>query len=169
MKTITLDVRADFRAGLHPREKIQTALTQLGAEETLRLLAPFEPVPLLHWAASQGLAYQTQPISENDWEVLFTRLAATPSSPRATTTIDGRNATPAPPGESIDLDARGLEPPQPLMRILEAVTRLPQGARLNARTDRRPIHLYASLEERGFIGNSEEQPDGSFITHIRHA
>jgi hypothetical protein len=31
------------------------------------------------------------------------------------------------------------------------------------------MHLYAQLEARGFIGSSEEQGDGSFITHIRRA
>jgi len=169
MKAITLDVRAEFRAGLHPREKIQSALTQLGAGESLRLLVPFEPVPLLHWAASQGLAYQTQQVSEGDWEVLFTHAATTQANPAPATALQNLHTKRAATSEAIDLDARGLEPPQPLMRILEAVTRLPQGASLNARTDRRPIHLYASLQERGFIGNSKEQTDGSFITHIQHA
>ena len=70
--------------------------------------------------------------------------------------------------EVIELDARGLEPPQPLVTILEAVTTLSPGAMLRARTDRRPMHLYAQLEERGFTGDSQEQADGSFITHIRH-
>lgn len=67
----------------------------------------------------------------------------------------------------IDLDARGLEPPQPMVRILEAVAALPGGAVLRARTDRRPMHLYAHLEDRGLRADSEEQPDGSFVTHIR--
>ena len=65
------------------------------------------------------------------------------------------------------VDARGLEPPEPLVRILEAVSSLPREAQLHARTDRRPMHLYAQLEQRGFTGESEEQTDGSFITHIR--
>jgi TusA-related sulfurtransferase len=65
------------------------------------------------------------------------------------------------------VDARGLEPPQPLVKILEALATLPEGARLRARTDRRPMHLYAQLEERGFVGESEEQEDGSFVTHVR--
>ena len=56
-----------------------------------------------------------------------------------------------------------------LVTILEAVTTLPRGAMLRARTDRRPMHLYAQLEERGFTGESQAaQADGSFITHIRH-
>src|SRR5690348_15422247 len=58
-KTSTLDVRADFQSGQHPREKIQTALMAIGAGETLRLLVPFEPVPLFFWAASQGFSYQS--------------------------------------------------------------------------------------------------------------
>jgi TusA-related sulfurtransferase len=65
------------------------------------------------------------------------------------------------------VDARGLEPPEPLVRILEAISNLPNNAELHARTDRRPMHLYAQLEQRGFTGESEEQTDGSFITHIR--
>ena len=65
------------------------------------------------------------------------------------------------------VDARGLEPPQPLVKILEALAGLPEGARLRARTDRRPMHLYAQLQERGFVGETEEQEDGSFVTHIR--
>lgn len=69
----------------------------------------------------------------------------------------------------IELDARGLEPPQPLLRILEAVAALPDGAALVAHTRWRPALLYAQLEERGFTGESEEQSDGSYITHIhRH-
>lgn len=67
----------------------------------------------------------------------------------------------------IELDARELEPPQPLMKILEALTTLPDGATLRARTRWRPTLLYAQLEQRGFTGESEEQSDGSYITHIR--
>jgi uncharacterized protein (DUF2249 family) len=67
----------------------------------------------------------------------------------------------------IELDVRGLEPPQPLMKILEAVATLPAGATLRAHTRWRPALLYAQLEQRGFTGESEEQPDGSYLTLIR--
>jgi uncharacterized protein (DUF2249 family) len=66
----------------------------------------------------------------------------------------------------IAVDVRGLEPPQPLVQILESLAALPDGAEMTAHTDRRPMHLYSFLEERGFTGTSEEQPDGSFVTHI---
>ena len=67
----------------------------------------------------------------------------------------------------VEVDARGLEPPQPMVKILEALAALPAGAELRARTDRRPIHLYAQVKERGFAAATEEQSDGSFLTHIR--
>jgi uncharacterized protein (DUF2249 family) len=54
-----------------------------------------------------------------------------------------------------------------MITILEAVAALPDGAELRARTDRRPMHLYAQLEERGFVGQTEEQNDGSHVTHIQ--
>ena len=68
----------------------------------------------------------------------------------------------------IELDARGLEPPQPLMKTLEAVASLPNGATLRLHTRWRPALLYAELERRGFSGQSEEQSDGSYLTYIRH-
>jgi TusA-related sulfurtransferase len=67
----------------------------------------------------------------------------------------------------VEVDARGLEPPQPMVRILESLAQLPEGAQVCAHTDRRPMHLLAMLEERGFTATSEEQPDGSCLTHIQ--
>jgi len=67
----------------------------------------------------------------------------------------------------IELDARGLEPPQPLMKTLEAVASLPDGTTLRLHTRWRPALLYAELEKRGFTAESEEQTDGSYLTNIR--
>lgn len=168
-KIITLDVREDIRSGSEPFSKIMKAVAELRPDESLRLIAPFEPVPLLELLARQGFQHAARPISDRDWEVLFTREASrqpTTVPPAAPQLLD-RNAT-VPPTEVIELDARGLEPPQPLVTILEALGTLPEHAELHAHTDRRPMHLYAQLTERGFAGESQEQSDGSFITHIRH-
>lgn len=69
----------------------------------------------------------------------------------------------------LELDARSFEPPQPLLKTLEVVATLPTGVTLKVHTRWRPALLYAELEKRGFIGESEEQSDGSCITHIRQA
>lgn len=70
---------------------------------------------------------------------------------------------------TLDVDARGLEPPQPMVRILEALEALPEGGTLRALTDRRPMHLYALLEHRGFQAQTQPESDGSFATFIRRA
>jgi hypothetical protein len=69
----------------------------------------------------------------------------------------------------IELDARGLLPPEPMVRILEASSGLAPDGELHARTDRRPMHLFPQLEARGLRSECAEQPDGSFLTLIRHA
>jgi uncharacterized protein (DUF2249 family) len=53
------------------------------------------------------------------------------------------------------------------VKILEAVSALPATAELRALTDRRPLHLYPQLEERGFTADTEELTDGSFSTYVR--
>jgi uncharacterized protein (DUF2249 family) len=164
---MTLDVRADLRAGREPFSKIMAAVAVLPEEQSLRILAPFEPAPLIKLLARQGFQHAARADAAGDWELLFTRGSgeslgeAQPAVPPP----GERNAADRPP-EIIKLDARGLEPPQPLVTILEALGTLPVHAELSARTDRRPMHLYAQLEERGFTGESQEQSDGSFITHI---
>ena len=65
------------------------------------------------------------------------------------------------------LDARDFEPPQPLLKTLEAVAVLPEDTALQVHTRWRPALLYAELEKRGFVGESQEQSDGSYLTHIR--
>ena len=69
--------------------------------------------------------------------------------------------------QPIQLDARGLEPPQPMMKILEAIAALSADATLAAHTDRQPLLLYPMLEQRGFTYETIKQSDGSHLTHIR--
>jgi uncharacterized protein (DUF2249 family) len=160
-KIVTLDVREDIRGGRDPFARIMQAVAGLKGNERLRVIAPFKPVPLLGVMASQGFSHEAHPVNETDWEVLFSRGGETAPSPRA----PARCACSATP--TVEVDARRLEPPQPMIKILEAVETLPEGAELLARTDRRPIHLYPHLEERGFTAETKEQSDGSCLTHIR--
>lgn len=167
---ITLDVREDFRAGNHPCDKIHGALGRVRRGEALRLIVPFEPVPLYEVARRLGLRCQPNPLADGDWEILFSR-PETADAPepevRSATCGCGCEETATP--DEIEVDARGLEPPQPMVKILEALLALPQGGTLRALTDRRPMHLYPLLEARGFTAQTEEQPDGSFVTHIRRS
>ncbi|HZQ45713.1 MAG TPA: DUF2249 domain-containing protein [Verrucomicrobiae bacterium] len=167
--TITLDVRDDIRNGREPFAKIAATVARLAPTQNLLLIAPFEPVPLYYVLAKQGFSHESQQNAGGDWEVLFSRDREKPAAvedlPGATPCGCSRSETKAAP--VLELDARGLEPPQPMVNILEALSALPAGAQLRAHTDRRPVHLYPMLEERGFTAQTEEQSDGSFITNIR--
>lgn len=66
------------------------------------------------------------------------------------------------------LDNRGLEPPQPMMRTLEALEKLPETETLIIINDRRPMFLYEQLEDLGLKHQTEQQQDGSYkITIFR--
>ena len=71
--------------------------------------------------------------------------------------------------ETVDVDARGLEPPEPMMRILSAISNLPKNKVLRALTDRKPVHLIAELESQRFAVASEENSDGSWLNSISRA
>src|SRR5579872_7196012 len=67
-----LDVRPILRAGGEPFTEIMAAVNGLGAGQSLRLLATFEPVPLYGVLAKKGFDHAAHEIGEGDWEVLFT-------------------------------------------------------------------------------------------------
>lgn len=166
--TLIVDVREDIRAGREPFSKIMAAVAALKPGTDLLLLAPFEPEPLFHVLARQGFTHAAEKIADGDWQVRFSRSVTSTGEPAPESNIAKPSTnSPAQATEVITLDARGLEPPQPLVTILEAIETLRDGAELRAHTDRRPMHLYAQLETRGFAGDSQEQTDGSFITIIR--
>jgi uncharacterized protein (DUF2249 family) len=184
---VTVDVREDLRQGREPFSRIMQAVAELKASQDLFLIAPFEPAPLYGVLSAQGFSHQARETPTGDWEITFThspRTTRAPAEPSPSpeqvggTPLRGvrshADTAPAPAPKRpacsgtpvLEVDARGLEPPQPLVKILEAVEALPAGAQLRAHTDRRPMHLYSHLEERGFAGETEEQADGSFITHV---
>jgi len=68
-----------------------------------------------------------------------------------------------------EIDVRGFEPPEPLVRILDALESLPDGVKLRAHTDREPCHLFGEAEGRGFSNECNEQSDGSWITVLTRA
>jgi hypothetical protein len=61
---VTLDVREDIRAGRDAFTRIMQAVAKLQGSQSLRLLD------------RQGFWHQPRPIESGDWEVLFSRRAA---------------------------------------------------------------------------------------------
>lgn len=70
---------------------------------------------------------------------------------------------------TVFLDNRGLEPPLPMVRTLEAYERLAPGQRLAIHNDRVPIYLLPQLEARGASYEIDERPGGDAVVTIRRA
>ena len=62
------------------------------------------------------------------------------------------------------LDARELPPPEPLQHTLERLEALDDGTVLVQLNDRRPMHLYPILDERGYRHQTVE--DDAVVTVI---
>jgi uncharacterized protein (DUF2249 family) len=152
---VHLDVREDIRRGQEPFVRIMTAVKALGPEQALVLRAPFEPVPLYAALGKRGFAHWIERRAADDWSVWFYREPG--ASGEAT---HGARATPSVDNDQLVLDLRGLEPPEPMVRVLERLDALEPGQRLVVLNDRRPIFLYPQLEARGFVHDSEELEPG---------
>lgn len=66
------------------------------------------------------------------------------------------------------IDLRGLEPPQPIVRIFEALKRAP-GEPLRVVLPHEPHPLYGLLREQGFEWSGAPRTDGGFELTIRSA
>ena len=67
-----------------------------------------------------------------------------------------------------ELDNRGLSPPEPMVRILEAIGSLGREDSLRVFMDREPLLLYPELERRGFVWEFGQEAGESILT-IRRA
>ena len=134
------------------------------------LINDHDPVPLYYQFATifpGQFTWEHLVAGPDVFHVKISRIAAG-NAEAAPAPVSGgcghHQAKPSQPVASNELDARGLEPPQPMMQILAAVSELPVGVTLRARTDRKPLHLYPELQSRGIRYASEQQPDGSWLT-----
>lgn len=145
----------------------------------LVLLNDHDPIPLRYQFEAEfpeAFGWEYLERGPEEFRVKITKLRAvaarTPEPPAAARRPRDPGAAsgkPVPADGVQDIDVRGLEPPEPLIRILDRLESLPAGASLRARTDREPCHLFGEATQRGFRHESREQPDGSWLTTLVRA
>lgn len=131
------------------------------------LVNDHDPVPLYYQFAAQFPgAFNWEYLVEgpDEFQVKITRLAASHEKPAIVPPSKSGGGAAA--AADTEVDARGLEPPEPMMRILSALEVLKPGGTLIARTGRRPVHLYPELDARGVRYASQQAADESWITTI---
>ena len=159
-RPVHVDVRDDIRRGGEPFARIMAAVKGLGDENALVLRAPFEPFPLYDILARRGLAHWTERQAADDWAIWFYRETAAEAPPSSAN-------RPSAVGADLTIDVRGMEPPLPMVRVLERLDTLDEGAKLEVIHDRRPMFLYPQLDERGFAHETDEPEPGGVRIRIR--
>ncbi len=141
---LRLDARPLLAAGEDPFREIQRRLAALTPDGLFVLEVPFRPGPLLARLAAMGFAVE----EEIDAQGLHRLLVRGPEAPPL-------------------VDLRGLEPPEPLQRVLERTERLAPGELLLARVPRMPRFLLSELARRHFPHRALEAADASAFVAVR--
>ena len=135
------------------------------------LLNDHDPIPLRYQFEAEfpaAFSWEYLERGPEEFRVKITKLTlVAPPAPPAPAAPAAPPPAPAAAWTEIrEIDARGLEPPEPLVRILDALESLPTGVKLRAWTDREPCHLFGEAEQRGFRHECQEQPDGGWLTTL---
>jgi uncharacterized protein (DUF2249 family) len=73
------------------------------------------------------------------------------------------------PANEILVDARGLEPPEPMEKVMQVLALLRAGQSIRMLLHREPFPLYAILAERGYRHETRMEADGSYVILIRQS
>lgn len=143
-KTVELDVRPILASGQDPFKDIMEKVKSLKGDETLMIINTFEPIPLYSVLGKRGFSHKT--INENgEWKIYFFKEENFTTDNE--TKIDNKSKFNE---EVFELDVRNLEPPEPMIKILEILPKLSDDTILLVHHHREPLMLYDKLIERGY-------------------
>jgi len=160
-----LDARPILARGEEPFRAIMGAARSVPVGSVLRLHAGFEPVPLHDALGKVGFGHWGVEVGSGHWQVDFCRLHAaggqTGTDTPAALDWDG------PVLAEVTIDVSELVPPEPMVKILQALEDLPAGAQLLVHHVRRPVHLYDRLDELGYPHRTRDIAAGQVELRIR--
>ena len=155
-----LDVRPILAKGGDPFRIIFRTAGELAADEALHLVVGFDPLPLYSVLENQGFAAHKQPEGDT-FHVWFWRSGRGQRHPEVAPFQERAGLK-----EPVELDVRGLEPPQPMIAILEKLVELGDGAQLLVHHHREPVLLYEKLAARGYAARTSRRGEGDYLVHI---
>lgn len=162
---VDLDVRPYQERGEEPFSAIMAAIAQVPVGQVLRLRNTFDPVPLYAVLGKRGFVPRATQLGPDDWEILLLHTdqqhtpTAQASPAPAPTTPPTADQSPTPMA-TVTINVSDLVPPEPMVKILEAVAALPPGGTLLVQHVRRPVHLYPRLDDLGCRYETREPGPG---------
>lgn len=160
MNEVILDVRPIIDAGGEPFGQIMATVSALKEGETLHLINSFEPAPLYRVLGGRGFTHRTEEYG-GIWHIYFSKEeGATIATDDEGEVTCGGCGSEAP--EVIELDVRGLEPPEPMVQILEALPKLSERGIMVVHHHREPLLLYEKLTQRGYTAKTIKINEGYY-------
>lgn len=151
-KVVDLDVRPILGSGLDPLERILQEVRKLPAGHVLKVINSFEPAPLILLLKRQGFEAHAVHRDADTVETYFFRSSEAVRIPKSELPVQGGSWAEVENrfGASMTrIDVRGMEMPQPMFAILDAIDGLEAGKALFVQHKRVPVFLLPELEERG--------------------
>jgi uncharacterized protein (DUF2249 family) len=147
-KIVEFDVRPIINSGRDPFLDIMNQIKQLKEDQVLCLINSFEPIPLYTVLQRKGFDHFTEKV-DDFFRVYFFKSGETNSSEgKSSSQLTDEIKTEF--EKIIELDVRELPPPEPMIKILEALPQIDDKTCLLVHHHREPLMLYQKLEERGF-------------------
>lgn len=142
-----LDVRPIIDSGKDPFLEIMAMVKSLNDDEVFHLINSFEPLPLYSVMQSKGFEHWTEK-EGNVFNVFFykndvIRSEVKEESKASQASVDDYENV-------IELDVRELAPPEPMIKILENISKVDEKTVMVVHHHREPMMLYPKLEERGY-------------------
>ncbi len=160
-----LDVRLLLATGEEPLGPILKRAAGIAPGGVLVIEAPFDPAPLRRVLGGKGFSAHAERLAEEHWRVVFRRDSE--AAPAAEPGAHGARLWHQ--GEVAHIDVRGLEPPAPMLAILELLERPGCGAEVIVHHEREPLYLYPELAERGWRSELIEGEAGEVRLRLSRA
>ncbi|MGN6530444.1 MAG: DUF2249 domain-containing protein [Ginsengibacter sp.] len=156
---VDFDVRPLIDAGDDPLSSIVDRVKKIPQGGALKIINGFEPAPLISLLKKQGFEYFVDEIEVDLVETYFykTSDAAVGINVEENNDEGWDELLQKFEGKMQTVDVRYLEMPQPMMTILEAIEKLPQGNALFVYHKRIPVFLLPELKERKFDYRIKEE------------
>ena len=160
-KVVTFDVRPIIDGGKDPLKFILAKVKELKDDEVLLLINSFEPIPLYTVLERKGYAHKTE--KENDvFKIYFYKDNKLNVVDEEIKSHSNDEINVADFENIIEIDVRDLEPPEPMIKVLETLSKIDNKTVLLMHHHREPTMLYPKLEERGYRAFSTKINDNYY-------
>lgn len=162
---IELDVRPNLARQEDPLKVIMETVKTLSETQCLKLIAPFEPVPLIYMLKKKGFKHEVEEQADGSVITFFRKDDSLPQTHPEEKYMENdsskfKTILKQYEGRLKTIDVRNLEMPKPMITIMEALPSLEPEEALFVYHKKIPVYLLPHLQEKGYEYLTETTGDG---------